>query len=489
MPTLPIYDRQRQLDVRMPQPAQASQAHVKEAKEASQNLQAVGGVMQTAAIEWKKASDIMDYTKGKNDLTFANNEVIQNATLDPDFKNADKYIDQLKSNKTVAMKSIRNPRIAEAAGVEFDHDIKIAQLKIDGIFKQKEITQYKQNTDNLIEDLNEKYPQLSVDERNKQVTDLLGFIEVAHNMGAYDESEYHDKLKIMEDLELNRAIYNTGIDPDGTMAMVKEGKEYNLTESQKATYWSQAFDIKKKVKERDEQLKEYNEGKGALKAATMMAENTLTPVALGQMVQNKEITDELAVEFFKAISSTFEVPNDTAVADGYIKILEALAKTKPKAMDAILATVEAFGNKIIPKDQMAYFLQQADEILENIGKPPKPSFWKTIGDKLKAIGYGIPPVAAYNAFQSFFNKKLEGKKDSQAMNEVENEALIAKDPSLITSDDPKTAAYQKQALSILKSGGADDLSQKAIDEVAEQLRYADDKGLQVYIANTKEKQE
>ena len=440
MPTLPTYDSQERVQTQAPQ--MRAVASGEEAKK----IINTGDQLQAVAAEWQKVNDIMDYKRGKNEMIIALSEAKTLAVEEGDPDKGYVYEEMGVKGKSAAMQYIKNPHVAQQASAEFDAMIDINNIEIGSLFRQKKIVQDIDITDTSLKNLKRKYID---SETNEQRLDILsqaaGEIQVAGQMKTYGSEKYNKAVDDLNEWEYQRALADARRRPDETILAVKNG-EYKLTRDQQYEFAKEAIKIKKDWADARKLLGDINEAKGALKAAKMMATNTLTPLEISDMVDDAEMTDELGADFLAALNPDLEPPSDTDIADAYLGVLGELKSNDVKsAFKLIERVVKARAKGMFPEDQMAYFLQKADAKIEMMGKP------KQYNEDWDKFMYALTGMERYLEFS--VQQLSQGQTFEKALLETQKEMLIDQDPTLMTAEDPIGAAYRKYAIKGLKSIG------------------------------------
>jgi len=144
MPTLPSYDSSQNVNTPTPVLDQGNQAQAQASAGMSKTVQGV-------AEQWSRANDLMQYTEAKATYSTRQADILNRASIDPDFKNTKQYSDELEMARTDSLKSISNAEIKEKASVEFDSSNSIAGIKIGAYAKAKQVKYHKFTVGKTIE--------------------------------------------------------------------------------------------------------------------------------------------------------------------------------------------------------------------------------------------------------------------------------------------------------------------------------------------------
>ena len=141
MPNFPTYNATGNIDNNPVAPERHTAAH---------SLDGAKELQQTASdllTHWEHVQNTMQITKAKADATMAITAQEQAAMADPNPENVGAHLKELQRIKQAAPKGITNKDEAEKFGVEMDQDTYLAGLRIDAIFKKKQLFQNDQKLD------------------------------------------------------------------------------------------------------------------------------------------------------------------------------------------------------------------------------------------------------------------------------------------------------------------------------------------------------
>ncbi len=139
MPELPTYNAKQNVQPSTTAPLRQPDPLVNDAAQAGEDQQKILSTVATIGQKYSDANDVMQYTEAKAKHGVAVAQIEAAAALDPDFKNASKYHEQLVDVNKTFSKGIDNQMVASKANAEFEYDAGLASIKINGNFKQKQI--------------------------------------------------------------------------------------------------------------------------------------------------------------------------------------------------------------------------------------------------------------------------------------------------------------------------------------------------------------
>ncbi len=139
MPVLPGYASKQNINPNTAAPLREADPLRKDAAASFEQDQGVLKTLGEVANKWSDANDVMQYTEAKAKHGVAVAEIEARASADPDFKNSEKYHQELAAVQKTAVEGISNQQVAAKAGAEFSYDSQIAAIKIGANFKTKQI--------------------------------------------------------------------------------------------------------------------------------------------------------------------------------------------------------------------------------------------------------------------------------------------------------------------------------------------------------------
>lgn len=220
MPTLPIFNSQRNIQPTTGQPLR---------NEAAQSFEAQNNLLATAtniAQKWSDANDVMQYTQAKANYEVATTDIQTRAAADPDYNNSPKYFKELEEIKKNSLSLIANQAVAGKAALEFDMGNRIAQIKIGADFKQKQLKVNQFNAKSLVESLEAKRlsaPPKAQEQYSLQIKQVLE-ANVASGTLSLDEAD-----KILKNSQKTAAQAMINADPELAKKMLTQGKFPDLS--------------------------------------------------------------------------------------------------------------------------------------------------------------------------------------------------------------------------------------------------------------------
>lgn len=150
MPKFPSYQSQRSLTIEPTSPLH--QGAAQEATAGAPVLEAAANITQ----KWNNALDTMQYTSAKASFESGMLDILNRAEQDTDYNGADKYFKELAELRRVTIKGFNNKMVEEKASFEFGSSSNEARLKIDNIFRKKQLSQSRAMLGHGIDTLIEK---------------------------------------------------------------------------------------------------------------------------------------------------------------------------------------------------------------------------------------------------------------------------------------------------------------------------------------------
>ena len=220
MPVLPTYDSNRNITARTPAvERQGSQQFTESLK------QPLDTAMQITQ-DWAKAVDTMQLTQAKTLFQTKSAEIYSRASLDPDFNNAQSYMDELSKAKEESLQGFTNKEVAQRFALDVEADQQLESIKIDHLFKSKQLAFGINELKNGVTAMERNAILAGGTEVDKLLNDINGLIDlnVAGKIISPD-----DAVNLKKNAEAN----------------IKEGKIQNMI-------WADPEEAKKAIKESDQ---------------------------------------------------------------------------------------------------------------------------------------------------------------------------------------------------------------------------------------------
>lgn len=224
MPTLPHYNAQRNIQTISGQSPVAM-------KSGSSDIYEVTGKAlektQELAFKWSNALDTIQYTTAKANYETGLLDIEERATNDLDYNNSDKYFKELDELKKNSLKGIGNPSVENRAALEFDFGNKQSQIKINHIYKKKQIEVGKVSLQTGIDSLlQRKLNAVTQAEADKINSDIAGLLNINVQSGIISSEDAAKKLHDIRKTAVEYDIYNdpsTQEEDSQVLAELKKG--------------------------------------------------------------------------------------------------------------------------------------------------------------------------------------------------------------------------------------------------------------------------
>lgn len=433
MPTLPIYNAQRNINAGTAEPLR------NEATQPFADQQKILGTMQDITKQWSDANDVMQYTeaKAKNGVAIA--DIESRAATDPDFKNSETYYKQLEEAKKISASGISNQQVASKVATEFDYDSHIAAIKINAGFQKKQIeynqVMVKTNLDTLMQ---KKLASATPDEAKQYDLQVISLIDANLKTGVLSPADADKLLKDSQETSVKYEVYADNATQEKDSTLLKELKD------PKGKYSFLDPDTRLKMIEEDQ--RRIFQNNQTVKRETEVAKddrfnNIFTKANEGTLTLN-DLDNEMAVPEDKGgipkkqlldirkslqtrIKSDLEtvVDNNTKAGD-YLKFVDNFISDETDRQKGREAIVNAFKDNILsPKE--AEFLNKLKRESEDIQ-------WSRTKDGM-ATNNLIPFKNAISAIHDWFSgtEKHDEKDAAYAVKKLLNGAADGQNPEAI----------------------------------------------------------
>lgn len=255
MPSLPIYNSKQNITPNTAEPLR------NEAAQPFQDDQKVLATMSDVTQKFGQAQDVMQYTEAKAKHGLAVADIEARASADPDFKNSEKYTQELSKVKANSLTGITNQQVAAKAGIEFDYDTKIAGIKIGAQFQQKQIkynqVMVKSNLDSLMQNKLAAATPAEAQQYDLQIQQLL-HANTQTGVLSYEEADklltdsqktsvqyeiYNDPSTAEKDSEVLKQLR----DPSGKYSFLPPDKRLDLIQESQRRIFQNNQTFKKEV--------------------------------------------------------------------------------------------------------------------------------------------------------------------------------------------------------------------------------------------------
>lgn len=217
MPTMPVYNAQRNITPQTEAPFR------NEAAQTSENALKITSALQNVTQKWSDAHDVMQYTEAKAKYEVAALDIHMRANADPDFKNSAQYSKELGDLKSNSLEGIDNQAIGNKLGMEIDYNNKISAIKIDSQFKQKEVEYNKVMVKSNLDALLQKKLSAATDAERAQYDDEINALLDANvKSGVLSYEEAAAQLKDSQKTSVKYEIYNDASTQEKDSEILKE---------------------------------------------------------------------------------------------------------------------------------------------------------------------------------------------------------------------------------------------------------------------------
>lgn len=209
MPQLPIYHTQTNIQSTPSAPLRSADPLRNEAAQMGADQQTIAKTLGVVSQKMSDANDVMQYTEAKAKHGIAVADIESRAAADPNFRNSETYTKELSAARKTAIDGIANQQVASKAGVEFDYDTQIANIKINAGFKQKQIAynkvMVKTSLDTLMQNKLAASTPAEAQQYDLKIKDLL-----TENLqtGTIDYAEADKLLQGSQKTSVQYEIYN-----------------------------------------------------------------------------------------------------------------------------------------------------------------------------------------------------------------------------------------------------------------------------------------
>lgn len=433
MPTLPTYNSKQNIQANTAEPLR------NEAAQPFKDDQKVLGAMQDATQKWSDANDVMQYTEAKAKHGLAIADIESRASLDPDFKNSDKYTKELQNASKNSLTGISNQQVAGKAGLEFNYDNQIAQIKIDHIQKKKQIDYTKGVT--VPQDINNYQNKMIASQTeaefmvNKQ--GMLDTIDRNVAIGVYSYEE-GDKLKKKSELDAARnAVYT---DTSKARQQLNDGY-YNITPSEKGKLISESNSLDyRRLKEQTELQKQIQYTTESNIALDIANNKTPSVQMLADAVQAGTISSDFASTIMKTVTSPAAVAAQTNNEE-FSNLTQEIFKSKDKqgVQKAIVNILKGGGDGKLSKEDLGVLVNSA--MLQGQNQR------KDIDNAITTLGNWADQSKLNRAdvFRTFQNSIKEGKSVAEASDASMKKTIVDTIPGASNLEDVPNAVIDKDS--------------------------------------------
>lgn len=400
MPTFPTYDANQNIQVRQVAP----ERHL--ASQPFQDLKQVENTVADIGQKLSYANDVMQETKAKTNVENALVQQELAAQNDPNPDNAELHIKAINDITKDATKGISNQELAGRVGLEINHSAFLSQIKVQDLFKKKQM---------IANDL--KLDQLAT------TTAFNKSNAVSEAAGQQDEDNFMTTIKNNVNSGLitpERGLglikqYKLGVvkndilkDPATNLAdssvykAINEGKykDLDLVETEKAVNM-----VKAKIKENKEiQINQLtNDRVGVIKSVATGELSWKNPDFIDKVMLKDPTLGESLQNIVKADANGIQYHSHNQQDRTFGELVTRIfnTKTKEELSDYIPSLLQENANRNISKDRLSLLINAAEQRAQSLSTN-KESGNEKPSDHQNAIQNAIKSI------KDFFS----GKKDS-----------------------------------------------------------------------------
>ena len=404
MPQFPRHSSQRQMTTQQPEPLR------REAGEQAAVATEALGAMQKMAVTLDNAMVTAQLNSFKADKGIFWNTTKQQAQLDPDQNNIDKYVKLVNDYEKNALKDM-SPRARQEAQLELRTDTALAKIQLQGIFHQKQVAEAVKNLPLALDGYqNEILNAGSLGERSKSWQSAMnminenvtnGFITVDGGKRLKDEFK-----QTLDEKQIERDLYNF---PEQFKANAAKGVYTFKSAEDRHKRIKTANDIIESREKLQKAADEKIHTLGADKLSVALMEGNLTPELVKQMLREGEVDLETAAIFEEvAVTGEYTIKSAQGISEIapnlFLKLLDDTLDDKTKALDIFKRANKAI-DKGLTKEQYGYFIDKAREKFNATEKGDY--FLKGYVDAVKSwAGQVYGNVAAGSANATILTDKL-----------------------------------------------------------------------------------
>jgi hypothetical protein len=431
MAEFPRHSAQRQLTTQQPEVLRRdaqdrAQITTKALSDVTDMAVKLDNAFITSQLNAVKAEKGVFLAKAKND-----------ALLDPNSNNMDKHLKVISDYKKNGLKDI-SPRARQQAQLEFDTDIALAEIQIQGIFQKKVIDESVKNLAVSLETkLDAALSTTNPAEFSKQITQAVAQINdnVLTGIISPDEGK-RLKEKYKEDLRLgiiDRDLYS---DPLRFKSNINKGVYQFKNEKEKATKLGIADDSIKAAENLDKWHERQIHTTNAYDLSNQLLQRTLSPEGVKQVYREGKIDFETAAIFEEVLTTgNYAIPDETKLGkpDFLLRLLDDVLDDKTASLDVMKQAARAFGRKDIGANQYAYFVNEANKKFARMQKGEKgwgDELLKGAVESIKNFAKFTSPtghaLTAANLLSRFIDRLQNGTSPEIASDEVIRQERINK---------------------------------------------------------------
>lgn len=422
MPSLPRYDSQRQLTTQplAPQATGAGESY----KLAQQGLQ----MAQNFAQAWDDARTTAQLNAFKAQKGIFTRELVQNAQLDPNANNYEKYYDQLKKWKAGALEGM-GERAKREASLEMQTTFETTRIQLSGIFQQKAVVEAQKDLGVALDDY--KHKALHPSSREDQVqalSDAKNLIErnVADKIISPQEGKrrWEQWQEDLRQSEIDNAIY---MNPE---QFLKNKGEYEFKDAaERKNAIARANKAIENIKKQQNIARKQRQDEGHITLAELFSKGKLDPETINAYLWHDLVTPDIASLFKDALLSKVSPLADKAkiaAPEAILDLLDATLEAEGDPSSVIEIATKAKMRGDLDLNQYAWFVHQAHEKMNK-----NESWFQKLGRARKDLNAWVERVmpswtapAQASKIMRFIDKIRDGQEPQDAATDIKKETLV-----------------------------------------------------------------
>lgn len=445
MPQLPTYDSQRNIEARTPLPLKNEvEAKYKAGAMMSQAVEGVGD-------KWVAAQTNMQTTAVKAGYAEKKAVIEATADADTDINGADKRLKELEKAKQEMLKGVSSPALKKQLGFELDHEINLASIKINGIYRKKQIFADRLNTETVIQNAAKERAQANkagnatlVAAKDKEIFDMLqgkAATEMLTPAQAKDLYESYQEGAVDFDIQ---ADASTSQNQSPVLKELLKGENGIYGNLPKDKIAKKIMDAKININRNSLAVKRAaaeSNTQGALDMSKALVTNNLTISNIESLARSGIVDAKTAAIFENAIDQkqrTFTTEDSSKTADYLIKLID---KNKSTALDVLTKAATLRSTNDIDDAAYGFVIQEAAKKLEREkaglkGWDPSTINFMNAAKGAMDFAQSISPAKYLPMASDMIRKMIEkiqnGKEPKVAVKEVQREKVLELHPQALT---------------------------------------------------------
>lgn len=359
MPTLPVYNSNQNIN------ASPNAPQLNQAAQPFNDVKQMVGTLQDVTQKWSDVNDTMQFTKAKANSSIAIAQQEALARNDPNPDNAPEHIKAIQDITTNSIQGISNQLVAAKASQEIQSDALVSTIKINSIFKQKQMLQNDMALQNTSDIAAQNFSN-AITEAEKQHTDQNFITTINQNFNAGLITEQRAKglidnyrIGIVKSDMLKENA--TNLSQSNVLAELRKGNDgkYAALSTDQRTEADRL--VRVNVRENAELQKEGQFSNETDMAMNIAKGNSIPSAAeLAGLMQSGKITQDFAETTLKAVSNPQSVAATTDNQE-FANLTEEMFKSNDKTNlnKTVQSIIRGGGDGKISKEDMQILIQSA----------------------------------------------------------------------------------------------------------------------------------